>query len=74
MPVSLIAQFVDPSKVKDPAFREMITQLAAGEAVGPLTLPVGPHRNARVQGFRTTDVGVELDVEVDYINPDRKKK
>ncbi len=73
LPLALIAQFADPSSIKDPTLRELFTQLAAGEAVGPLILPVDAHRKARIQGFRVTEAGVELDVAVSYNDDNRTK-
>lgn len=70
LPLSLISGFIDVTKVKDPVFRDMITDLAAGRAVGPLVLPVDAHRKARIKGFRVTQTGIELDMHVSYNDAD----
>jgi len=70
LPLSLIARFADPDTIADATLRELVTQLAAGRAVGPLILPVDAHRKARVKGFRVTTTGVELDVQVSYNDAD----
>lgn len=72
LPLSLISRFADPDTIADASLRKLVSQLAAGEAVGPLILPVDAHRKARVKGFRVTETGVELDVQVSYNDTDTK--
>lgn len=70
LPLSLIASFIDPTKIKDPVFRDILAELAAGRAVGPLILPVDAHRKARIKAFRVTETGIELDMHVSYNDAD----
>ena len=74
LPLSLISKFADPDTIGDAALRKIITQFAAGKAVGPLILPVDAHRKARVKDFRVTETGVELDVQVSYNDADAAEK